>query len=147
MLAQVINNCQGPHCIQGKSPDGKRPPVLVLRPGLNLVPTKQLAEWRKENPGFEGLFKLTIKPSKSETADPTKFNKPFLEVRPGELEDKAPLAKLSLKDATEMVKLTEDTDLLKSWLDECQPEKQSELIKVIKARAKEIASGITPAAA
>lgn len=142
MLAQVINNCQGPHCIQGQNPDGKRPPILVLRPGLNLVPAKQLVDWRKANKGFDGLFSLTIKSTKAETADPTKFGKPMLEVRGVELEPKAPLAKLTLKDAAEIVKLTEDTDLLKAWLDECEPSKQSDLIKAIKARAKEIASGI-----
>jgi hypothetical protein len=142
MLAQVINNCQGPHCVQGKAKGNLKAPLLVLRPGLNLVPVKQLAEWRKESPGFENLFSLTIKPTKAETADPAKFGKPFLEIRPGELEPKAPLAKMSLKDATETVNLVEDTDLLRSWLSECEPGKQSDLIKAINARAKKIAGGI-----
>lgn len=143
MLAQVINNCQGQHCIQGQPGKFGAGALLILQPGLNLVDAKDLAERRKANKGFDGLFSLTIKPTKQETADPTKFGKPMLEVRAGELEDKAPLAKLAFKDATEIVRLTEDTDLLKSWLEECEPSKQSDLIKAIHARVKEIASGIS----
>jgi hypothetical protein len=145
MLAQVINNCQGPHYIQGQNADkGKKPPLLVLQPGLNLVDTKQLTEWRKANPGFDGLFKLTIKPSKQETADPTKFGKRFLEVVGKELDATAPLAKLSYDDACGVIEQTLNTDLLADWMKQTKP--GDPLVKAISDRLKVITSGIDSAA-
>lgn len=149
MLAQVINNCQGPHYIQGQNKDGKRPPLLILRPGMNLVNSKQLADWRKDNKGFDALFSTPIKLTRGDETvlDYTKNGKPMLEVRAGELNDKAPLASesLKLKDALEIVRLTEDTDYLSAWRADCSPEKQSDLIKAINDRAKEITTGIQAA--
>jgi hypothetical protein len=145
MRAQVLNNCQGPHYIQGQPVDkgGKKPaagPLLILRPGLNLVDAKELAERRKANPSFDRLFKTTIKPTRAEDGDPRKFGKPMLEVLGKELDDGNPLAKLSYEEASGVVALTENTDLLKEWLKTAKP--TDAIVKVINARLKEIASGI-----
>jgi hypothetical protein len=149
MLAQVVNNCQGPHYVQLPHLREKDKPLragglVILQPGLNLVETKQLAEMRK-NPGFDELFKLTVKPSKTETADPTKFGKRFLEVVGKELEDKAPLAKLSFEEARGVIAQTLSTDLLADWMKTTKP--GDPLVKVLSDRAKELTSGIDPQAA
>lgn len=141
MRTQVVNNCQGPHYIQCPNA-GKFPgPLVILQPGLNLIDSKQLAELRK-NPGVERLFNTKIPVSKAVEADPRTFGKPMLETRGKELEDKAPLASLPLKEAIAIIELTEDTDLLNEWREVCEPTKQSDLIKALNARIKEIASGI-----
>jgi hypothetical protein len=144
MLAQVINNCQGPHYIQAQPKPGEKKagPLLILRPGLNLVDAKDMTERRKANKAIDGLFTTVIKPTRADDADRTKFGKFMLEVRPGELEDKAPLSKVKLSEAIEMVRLTENTDTLKEWGEECSPDKQSDLIKAIKARIRELTGGV-----
>lgn len=145
MRAQVLNNCQGPHYVQLPHADGGRSigGLLILQPGLNLVDAKQLAELRK-NKGFDTLFKTKIQPSKTETADPRKFGKPMLEVVGKELDEGTPFAKLSLEEATGIVEMTLDTDVLSEWLKPLKP--GDPLVKVINDRIKEIASGIEPAA-
>ncbi len=147
MLAQVVNNCQGPHYIQGQSKPGEKKagPLLILRPGLNLVDAKDLTERRKANKSLDALFATVIQPTRADDADRTKFGKLMLELRTGELDDKAPLAKLKQSEAVEMVRLTENTDLLKEWGEECSPEKQPDVIKAIKARIRELTSGISTA--
>ena len=146
--AQVVVNTQGPHYIQGqpvRDASGKvsdAGELLILRPGLNLVDAKKLAEWRKANKGLDSLFSTTIAPSRAVEADPRTFGKPMLEVRAGELPDANPLQGLPLNEAQAIVELTQDTDLLKAWLGSCSPGKQSDLIRVINARIKAVVDGI-----
>jgi len=151
MRAQVINNCQGPHYIQGQSisKPGEKPvagPLLILRPGLNLVETKDLAERRKANPSFDGLFKAKVKPSKVETADPRKFGRPMLEVVGKAVSDQTPFRNdkgedLSLEECEGIIALIEDTDTLSALL---KSEKSGEpRARAISARLKEIASGLS----
>jgi hypothetical protein len=150
MRVQVVNNCQGPHYIQGQPVDKGGPkkaagPLLIIRPGLNLIDGKDLAERRKLNEAFNNLFKTTIKPSKSETADPRKFGKPMLEVVGKSLSDKDPFKtddgkELSLEEAQGLIDMTEDTDLLGAWLKAQKP--GTEITKAINTRLKQIASGV-----
>jgi hypothetical protein len=142
MRAQVLNNCQGPHLIQGQKNGAMPADLLILRPGLNLVDSKTLAEMRKANKGFDNLFSVKIPATKAVEADPASFGKPMLEVRGTELADKAPLAAVPLADAKTIVELVQDTDVLVGWLGECEPGKQSELIKTINERIKTLTSGI-----
>jgi hypothetical protein len=137
---QILNNCQGPHYIQlPHTVAGGRGvgPIVVLHPGLNLVPAETFAEIKK-NPGFAQLFDLKIKPSKCETADFRKFNRPMLEAR-GEI--KQPVTELPIAVAKEIVELTENTDSLVQWLRDCPP-KSVELIKTLKARITELSGQI-----
>lgn len=146
MRAQVLNNCQGPHYVQLPHSDGGKAigGLIILQPGLNLVDAKQLADLRK-NKGFDVLFKTKIQPSKASEADPTKFGKPMLEVVGKELDDGQPFAKLSIEEATGVIQMTQDTDLLAEWLKALKPGEP--LVKVINDRVKEIASGLEPSAA
>jgi hypothetical protein len=138
MLAQVVNHCQGPHYIQGQNLDGKKPPLLILRPGLNLVPSKQVSDWRKANAAFDGLFKTKIKPSRQETADPTKFGKPMLEVVGKELDPVNPFAKLSVEEIEGVVSMTTNTDLIAEWM---KSAKQGDAVtKILNDRVKELAA-------
>lgn len=147
MLVQVVNNCQGPHYVQGqpvKDAGGtKAGPLLVLRPGLNLVDAKDLEERRKVSAAFDGLFKSTIKVTQAETADPRKFGMPMLEVVGKPLEEKQPLAKLSYEEACGVIALTQDTDVLTGFLKQAKP--TDPIVKVINDRLKKVAAGIKAA--
>lgn len=144
MLAQVINNCQGPHYIQGqpiKDAAGVKPgKLLILNPGLNLVDAKDLAERRKANAAFDGLFKMTVKPTQAETADPRKFGLPMLEVVGKELKDKQPLEGLTYEEACGVIALTLDTDTLSSFRAALKP--NDPLVKVVNDRMKAVTAGI-----
>jgi hypothetical protein len=149
MRAQVLNNCHGPHYIQGQPVDkgGAKKvagPLLILKPGLNLVDTKDLAERRKVNKSFDDLFKMTVKPTKVETADPSKFGRKMLEVVGKELDDAAPLAKLSFEEASGVIAMTADTDLISDWMKSTKP--GDPLVKVLSDRAKELSTSINTAA-
>ncbi len=144
MLTQVVNNCQGPHYIHGLADKGKPAPLIIIQPGLNLVDSKQVTDLRKINPQFALLFSATVKSSRApeDMRNAHNFGKPMLEVRGKELDEKVPIAALPNKEAIEMVRLTENTDLLKDWLSGCEPGKNADLIKAINARMKEVTSGI-----
>lgn len=146
MLAQLVNNCQGPHYIQGQSikdAAGLKPgPLLIIRPGLNLVDAKELDERRKANAAFDGLFKMTIKPTQAETADPRKFGLPMLEVVGKPLEDKQPLSKLTYEEACGVIALTLDTDILSGFLKAAKP--SDPIVKVINDRIKQVVGGLYP---
>jgi len=144
MRAQVVNNCQGPYYVQLPHENGGKAigPIVVIHPGMNLVDAKQLAEARK-NKGVDVLFKTKIAPSKAPEADPSKFGKPMLEVVGKEVEDGYPFAKMSLEEATGVVAMTQNTDLLDEWLRAARP--GDPIVKVINDRIKEIASGIEAA--
>ena len=131
MKTIVINNREA--LVQGQmQPIGKDSrgvpllgPLMTLIPGLNLVDSVQLAEIRK-NPGFDANFTSKIPHSPAQEQNPEKSGKPILEVMlaapgkdgkraPLEVEDKAPLAKLSEETIKSMVEETLVGDILRNW--------------------------------
>lgn len=135
MKTIVINNREA--LIQGQmQPTGKDSnnvpilgPVVTLLPGLNLVDTGLLASLRK-NPGYEQRFATVIQRSLAPEQNPEKVGKVELELmlvehkggkdgksemRPLEVEDDLPLAKLPEETCKVLVKATLTEGILRTW--------------------------------
>jgi hypothetical protein len=129
MYTVLINNREGmvhaqlPH--QFPTQKGAAPRVgraVILMPGVNLVDSKTLATLM-ENHAFKALFETVIPPSLAPEQTPEKVGKPILQIdrsigKNGEVEEKAPLQKLSTAQCEAMIRETFSVDLLKRWTKE-----------------------------
>lgn len=134
MKTVVINNREA--LVQGQmQPTGKDSngvpilgPVITLLPGLNLVDSGLLAALRK-NPGYEQRFATTIARSLAPEQNPEKVGKFELELlltehkvkdgksemKPLEVEDELPLAKLPEETCKTLIKATLTEGTLRTW--------------------------------
>lgn len=117
----VINNREsliiGPLPPTGKDTSGV--PMLganiILIPGLNLVPTAQLVELKK-NPTFANLFTEKIGRHKATEHNTERVGSPILLQVPGELPRLRPFALVDPKECAEYISEIFSTKMLEEWL-------------------------------
>lgn len=129
MQIQIINNQQGLDLIH-VPPKYQRPergakettiapplgPLVRLVPGMNLVDSDVVKELRK-NPGFDAKFSTVIEASPAPEQNPECVGK-FMLVQGIEVDEKAPLAKLTLAAAKAMIGETFVASMLQDWIAE-----------------------------
>lgn len=157
MKTVVINNCMRlEHCqLQPKGQDALGNKIagglLTLLPGVNLVASTEFQETMK-NPLWAVKFKTKIERSMAPEQDPETVGKPMLEIAKwlgekgsGEVEDKAPLAKLSPEQCQRLINETLTSDLLRGWKKE---ELRPDILRAIDIQLEKIRTGDTnPASA
>ncbi len=150
MKTVVINNCSRLEICQ-LQPKQKDPMgvaiaggILTLLPGVNLVPSVEFQESIK-NPLWSQKFKTKIEQSKAPEQDPDTVGKPMLEVAKwlgekgsGEVDDKAPLAKLSPEQCQRLINETLTSDLLRSWK---QEDLRPDILRAIDVQLDKIRTG------
>jgi hypothetical protein len=133
MKTAVINNREG--LVQGqlqpisKNLSGAPIPyrAVTFLPGVNLIPTEELDELRK-NKSFELNFTTAIQPTPAPEQNPERVGKPILEVLkvkgkdgkdvPLVVDDNQPLAGLSMDAVKALVEETIVVGYLRKWLEE-----------------------------
>lgn len=133
MKSAVINNREG--LVQGQLQPRSRnlsgAPIphraVTFLPGVNLVPSEELEELRK-NPTFELNFRTAIPHSPAPEQNPERVGKPVLELLevkgkdgkrvPLVVDDELPLAKLEPAAVKTLVDETVVTGFLREWLEQ-----------------------------